>query len=301
MHHELAYCWFTGGHGPFHLEVLIFGHSSCDLVNLSLYYLRGLPNESIYIWMPFEGRHNTKQIGLENLIKVWVVDTWGRNDKVLGMWTCWLMSAGTGLLSILWQVTGDGIPARCCGSSSGQVWYWLWTITSSSCELVGYILITTRVVEWNCVASHFTFVVLQSCCKSDLSSVHSCVIDLQLSLIVVHSIAVLNVWKETFTSSVWTFLGTHNKEFYQPTRRFNKTIVHYCVIFLSRVFHHDTNIQGHFKCHIHLYFFRLHNYKFLEAVGPRAGGMVTSSIGQECCCCGVARDSAKEFQTDGTK
>jgi hypothetical protein len=32
VHHGLAYCWFTGGHGPFHLGVLIFGHSPCDLV-----------------------------------------------------------------------------------------------------------------------------------------------------------------------------------------------------------------------------------------------------------------------------
>jgi hypothetical protein len=55
------------------------------------------------------------------------------------------------------------------------------------------------------------------------------------------------------------------------------------------------------KCQIHLFFFRPHIYKFLEAVGPCAGGMVPSSRGKGCCCCGVARDSAKEFQTDGTK
>jgi hypothetical protein len=112
--------------------------------------------------------------------------------------------------------------------------------------------------------SYFTFVVLQSYCKSGLSSVHSCVIDLQLFPLVVHIVAVLNVWKTTFISFAWTFLSAPNKEFYQPTRRFNKTMVHCCVIFFLRGFHYDTNIQGHFKCHCHLYFFRPHNYSFLK-------------------------------------
>jgi hypothetical protein len=63
VHHGLA-CWCTGGHGPFHLGVLIFGHSSCDLVIfLSTISEDSLVNPFISEWLYLMGGTIQNRLG----------------------------------------------------------------------------------------------------------------------------------------------------------------------------------------------------------------------------------------------